>query len=182
MRLHWRELRAIRGAEPSARAHHRARQADVRRQSGEHRRPAAVAGRSCRGGTSATSRCWSVSCPVTTPSSTSPRNRTTIIPSPIRNRSSARTWKARCGCWRPPGNTTCVSTTSAPARTCGTGPGTTGDTRSTHPNCAPNWAGRRCTPTSPADCATSSIGMRNTATGGRRPRKATEARYRAQGQ
>ena len=31
MRLHWRELRAIRGAEPSTRAHHRARQADVRR-------------------------------------------------------------------------------------------------------------------------------------------------------
>ena len=51
-----------------------------------------------------------------TPSSTSPRNRTTIIPSPIPNRSSARTWKARCGCWRPPGNTTCVSTTSAPTR------------------------------------------------------------------
>ena len=50
MRLHWRELRAIRGAEPSTRAHHRARQADVRRQSGEHRRPAAVAGRSCRRG------------------------------------------------------------------------------------------------------------------------------------
>lgn len=54
---------------------------------------------------------------------------------------------------------------------CATGPGTTDDTRSTHPNCAPNWAGRRCTPTSLADCATSSTGMRNTATGGRRPRK-----------
>ena len=49
-------------------------------------------------------------------SSTSPRNRTTTIPSPIPNRSSARTWKARCGCWRPPGNTTCASTTSAPTR------------------------------------------------------------------
>jgi len=67
IRLHWRELRAIRGAEPSACAHHRARQADVRRQSGEHRRPAIVAGRSCRGGTSATSRCWSALCPVMTP-------------------------------------------------------------------------------------------------------------------
>ena len=32
-------------------------------------------------------------------------------------------------------------------------------------------AGRRCTPTSPADCATSSIGMRNTAIGGCRPRR-----------
>ena len=47
-------------------------------------------------------RYWSVSCPVTTPSSTSPRNRITTIPSPIRNRSSARMWKAHRGWWAPP--------------------------------------------------------------------------------
>lgn len=65
---------------------------------------------------SAMRRCWNALCPAATPSCISRRNHITTIPSSTRNRSSARTWRARCGCWRPRVNTTCDSTTSAPTK------------------------------------------------------------------
>lgn len=49
MRVHRRQFRAVRGAQSSGRARHRTGQADVCGQSGEHRRAAAIAGRTCIG-------------------------------------------------------------------------------------------------------------------------------------
>lgn len=47
MRVHRRQFRTVRGAQSSGRARHRTGQADVCGQSGEHRRAAAIAGRTC---------------------------------------------------------------------------------------------------------------------------------------